>query len=143
MRLFPDANVLVANYMWDGVCAKMVDAIFLEQKHDFVVSAWVWEETKRTLHETFGVPWVRIDEYERVLLKGEGTTWQETPLALSPYQVADPDDKVVLACALTADSDVLITGDKALLAGANEVRQTEGMRIIEPGAFWKAKGTLW
>lgn len=30
MRLFPDANVLVANYMWDGVCAKMVDAIVLE-----------------------------------------------------------------------------------------------------------------
>ena len=89
------------------------------------------------------MPWARIDEYERVLLKGEGTTWQETPLALSPYQVADPDDKVVLACALTADSDVLITGDKALLDVADQVRQTEGMLIIEPGAFWQAKGTLW
>ncbi len=143
MRLFPDANVLVANDMWDGVCAKIVDAIVLEQKHDFVVSAWVWEETKRTLHETFGVPWALIDEYETVLLKGEGTTWQETPLALSPYQVADPDDKVVLACALTADSDVLITGDKALLAVADQVRQTEGMLIIEPAQFWVAKGTLW
>lgn len=37
MRIFPDANVLVVNYMWDGVCAKIVDAIFLEQKHDLIV----------------------------------------------------------------------------------------------------------
>lgn len=143
MKIFPDANVLVANYLWDGVCAKIVDAIFLEQEHDFVVSAWVWEETKRTLQETFGVPWALVDAYESVLLKGEGTTWQETPLALSPYPVADPDDKVVLACALTAHADVLITGDKALLAVADQVRQTEGMLILEPAPFWKAKGRLW
>jgi len=38
MRIFPDANVLLANYMWDGVCAKIVDAIFLEQKHDLIVN---------------------------------------------------------------------------------------------------------
>lgn len=143
MKIFPDANVLVANFMWDGVCAKIVDVIFLEGKHDFVVSAWVWEETKRTLYETFSVPWTLIDEYETVLLKGEGTMWQETPLALSPYQVSDPDDRVVLACALTARSDVLVTGDKALLAVADQVRQTEGMLIIEPAQFWEAKGTLW
>ena len=143
MRIFPDANVLVANYMWDGVCAKIVDAIFLEQKHDLIVGAWVWEETKRTLYNAFGVPWALIDEYEDEFLKGEGTTWQETPLALSPYPVADPDDRVVLACALTAHSDVLITGDKALLAVTNQVRQTEGMLIIDPAQFWEAKGKLW
>lgn len=143
MKIFPDANVLVANYMWDGVCAKIVDEIVLERKHDLIVGAWVWEETKRTLHETFGVPWVLIDEYETEFLKGEDTIWQETPLALSPYQVADADDRVVLACALTARSDVLITGDKALLAVADQVRQTERMLIIEPAQFWEAKGKLW
>lgn len=143
MKVFPDANVLVANFMWDGICAKIVDAVCLEPSHDLIVGAWVWEETKRILHDAFEVPWALIDEYETILLKGEGTTRQETPLALSPYQVADPDDKIVLACALTAHADVLVTGDKALLEVAEQVKQTDRMRIMAPVAFWNAKGTLW
>ena len=143
MKIFPDANVLVANYIWEGVCAKILDAIFLDGEHDLVVGAWVWEETKRTLHEKFDVPWSLIQEYETELLGQEGTTWQKTPLALSPYQVSDADDRVVLSCALTADSDVLLTGDKALLAVAAQVRRTEGVLIIEPGVFWQRRGELW
>ena len=143
MKIFPDANVLVANFMWDGVCAKIIDAIVLEKKHDLIVSAWVWEETRRTLHDTFSIPWALIDEYEEVLLGNEETVLQQTPLALSPCQVADPDDRVVLSSALTARSEVLVTGDKALLDVADQVRQTEGMLIITPAAFWQAKGTLW
>ncbi len=144
MRVFPDANVLVANLLWgDGVCAKIMDNLLLDKAHGVVVGAWVWEETRRTLLERFGAPLEVIDEYESVILGGEGTIWQRTPLALSPYLVEDPDDRVVLSCALTAAADFLITGDKALLAVSDQVRRTDGLLILAPARFWERKGELW
>ena len=69
-------------------------------------------------------------EFENLLCRGERSFRQETPLALSPYRVVDPDDAVVLASALTAEADVLVTGDKALLNLAEAIRQAEGLLII-------------
>jgi uncharacterized protein len=144
MKVFPDANVLVASLLWgDGVCAKIMDTLLLEKTHKIVVGAWVWEETRRTLSERFGVPLETIDEYESVILGGEGTIWQKTPLALSPYLVADPDDRVVLSCALTAVADFLVTGDKALLAVSDQVKRTDDLLILAPDRFWKLRGELW
>ena len=38
MRIFPDANVLVAAFMWEeGVCAKIVEALLEEKQHDLIV----------------------------------------------------------------------------------------------------------
>lgn len=143
MRIFPDANVLVANLLWDGVCAKIIDAIFLEHQHELVVGAWVWEETRHILQAKFKVASALIEAYEGELLGATSTTWQETPLALSPYPVADADDRVVLACALRASVDVLITGDQALLAVAKQVRQNENVWIVRPDHFWQRKGEVW
>ncbi|MBN4056092.1 putative toxin-antitoxin system toxin component, PIN family [Rhodothermus sp. AH-315-K08] len=144
MKVFPDANVLVASLLWgDGVCAKIMDSLLLEEAHEIVIGAWVWEETRRTLGQRFQVPLDVVDEYESVVLGGEHTVWQRTPLALSPYLVADPDDRVVLSCALTAAADFLITGDKALLAVSDQVRRTDGLLIMAPGRFWERRGELW
>ena len=144
MRIFPDANVLVAAFMWEeGVCAKILTALLDERKHDLIVGEWVLEEAKDTLRDRFEVPPTETNAFENVLTQGERSFRQETPLALSPYHVDDPDDAVVLAAALTADADVLITGDKALLNIAEAVRQAEGLLIIHPSQFWQEKGTLW
>jgi putative PIN family toxin of toxin-antitoxin system len=37
------------------------------------------------------------------------------PLPISPTIIADPDDDHVLACALAADADLIVSGDKHLL----------------------------
>jgi predicted nucleic acid-binding protein len=53
-----------------------------------------------------------------------------TPLS-SPVS-RDPDDDAVLAIALTGGCELIITGDKDLLA----LGAYEGIRILSPGAFW-------
>ena len=144
MRIFPDANVWVAAFMWEkGVCGKIVQALLEEKQHDLIVGEWVLEEAKDTLHDDFSVPPALTSEFENLLCRGERSFRQETPLALSPYRVEDPDDAVVLASALTAEADVLVTGDKALLNLAEAIRQAEGLLIIHPATFWQAKGSLW
>jgi len=49
-------------------------------------------------------------------------------------EVRDPDDEVVLASALSAEAEILITGDKDLLDIAGEV---ESLRVMTPRAFWE------
>ena len=49
----------------------------------------------------------------------------------APVSVRDPDDAFVLASALEAQADVLVTGDKDLLV----LGDTAGIRIITPRAL--------
>ena len=51
----------------------------------------------------------------------------------SPIPVRDEDDQWVLASALAAKADVLVTGDKDLLDVAHEV---SGLTITDPRGFW-------
>lgn len=144
MRIFPDANVLVAALLWEkGLCSKILHAILDEQKHLLILSDWVWEETAATLQNDFGVPSAHLTDYRRRLTAHGKIQQQQTPLALAPYPVADPDDKVVLSCALIARADVLVTGDNALLDVAAQVKRAEQVLIMTPAKFWTCKGELW
>ena len=51
-----------------------------------------------------------------------------------PVEVRDPDDDIVLASAIAAGAEILITGDKDLLDSAGQV---ESLRIMTPRAFWE------
>lgn len=138
MRVFPDANIFVANFLWKGVCSKVLEFVLAEKDLELVIGAWVWEETRRTLHRKFRVPISLIGEYE-ALIFAEDIKWQRTPLALAPYLVEDPDDRVVLSCALSAGADVLITGDGALLQLATTILEAENLLICTPGDFLNSR----
>jgi predicted nucleic acid-binding protein len=114
-----------------------------EGRHEIILSAWVLEETQNTLHNDFGVPWSIIQAFTADLQLQPHAIEQPTPITLAPYHVADFDDRIVLTAALVAEVDVLVTGDKALQAVAEVVRQAEGLLIMTPGDFWRARGTLW
>ena len=144
MRVFPDANIFVAAFVWeDGICGQILRALLAEKKHDLILSDWVWDETAETLREDFKVPPAKISKFKERVLGQARSMQQPTPLALSPYRVSDPDDAVVLSSALTARADVLITGDQALLNLAEALKAAEGLLIIHPKVFLKAKGHLW
>ena len=144
MRIFPDANIFVAAFVWEeGICGEILRALLAEKKHDLILGDWVWDETAETLHEDFKVPLVKIAAFKERILGGARSTKQPTPLALSPYRVSDPDDAVVLSAALTARADVLVTGDRALLDLAEALKAAEGLLIIYPKEFLVAKGDVW
>jgi predicted nucleic acid-binding protein len=50
------------------------------------------------------------------------------PANITPTVLADPDDDHVLACALAADADLIVSGDAGLL----NLKQFHGMPIVTP-----------
>ena len=51
-----------------------------------------------------------------------------TPLAAPPVIAADPDDDQVIAAALAAQADLIVSGDRHLLA----LGTYQGIRVVTP-----------
>lgn len=130
MRVFLDTNVLVSGFATRGLSADVVRLLLTE--HDLLTSEIVLSETRRVLHEKFGVPSEKVDEIEQLLRRYHV---EAMPEAGSPVEVRDPDDELVLASAISAGAEVLITGDKDLLDVADQV---EALRIMTPRMFWES-----
>lgn len=89
-------------------------------------------ETRRVLREKLGVSSETVNDIEQLLRRYHVEPMPETD---PPVAVRDPDDELVLASAIAADADVLITGDKDLLDVADQV---EALRIMSPRTFWES-----
>lgn len=125
MRLVLDTNVLVAALVADGLCRDLVRRRVRD--HELCTSEPLLKELTATLRRKFGVKAAEIpllEEYRR-----RATIVQAAAL---PAPVSrDPDDDTVLATAIAARSDVLITGDDDLLC----LRSHHGIRILSPRQF--------
>jgi putative PIN family toxin of toxin-antitoxin system len=129
MRVFLDTNVIVSGFATRGLSSDVVRLLMAE--HEFLTSEVVLEETCRVLTEKFGVPKNRASEIEALLRQYHV---EPLPDSKPPVDVRDPDDAEVLASAIAADADILITGDSDLLDIASEV---EALRVMNPRTFWE------
>jgi putative PIN family toxin of toxin-antitoxin system len=129
VRVFLDTNVLASAFGTRGLCADLVRVVFAE--HELVTSETVLSELRNTLRAKFGVPETVIEEVLALLSTGPV---QPTPQPPLPVAVRDPDDRLILAAALEAGADVLVTGDKDLLALKGQV----AIPITTPRGFWES-----
>ena len=129
MRVFLDTNVLVSGFATRGLSADVVRLLLAE--HELLTGEVVLEETRRVLTEKFGVPEERTAEIERLLRRHHV---EPVPDSEPPVEVRDPDDAVVLASAISAEAEILITGDSDLLDIADRV---DPLRIMKPRTFWE------
>ena len=128
MKVFLDTNVLVSGFATRGLCADVIR--FALAEHELIVGQVVLDELKRVLKQKIHLPDEQIQE---ILTFLESQTVQPKPTSPSPTPVRDEDDQWVLASALAAKADVLVTGDKDLLDVADEVA---GLTITDPRGFW-------
>ena len=128
MRVFLDTNVLVSGFATRGLCADVIRLVLAE--HQVIIADVVLNELKRVLKNKIHLPGEQIQE---ILAFLESQTVQPKPISPSPIPVRDEDDQWVLASALAAKADVLVTGDKDLLDVADEVRN---LTITDPRGFW-------
>ena len=128
MKIFLDTNVLVSGFSTRGLCADLIRLVLAE--HELVVGEVVLRELKRVLTRKIELPAKTIQEIIAFL---EQQTVQPTPKAVSSIPVRDEDDQWVLASALAAKVEVLVTGDKDLLDIAAKVT---GLTITDPRGFW-------
>lgn len=128
MRVCLDTNVLVAAFATRGLCADVLRTVLAE--HDLVVGEVMLAELRRTLAVKFKVPASRIDAVEAVL---RAVPVIPKPAKPSPVVIRDAADRRILATAVAGTADVLVTGDRDLLAVVAEAP----MPILSPRDFWE------
>ncbi len=133
MRLVCDTNVLVSALIWRGKPGRVLDRV--ESGADrLCVSRMLLSE----LAEVLDYPRIaRVLEQRRlsprdILEAVVSVSECVTPTPLTARLVPDDsDDDHVLACAMAAQADVIVTGDGHLL----KLGQWESIRILTPTAY--------
>lgn len=110
MRVLLDTNVLVSALLFGGLPRRLLDSA-IRGDLDLVSSVGLLDELEDVLQESF--------EFERGAARMtrtelEAITGLVTPAALPPTS-RDPDDDLVLATAIAAHADAIVTADKDLL----------------------------
>lgn len=137
MKIVCDTNVLLSGLIWGGNPGRILDRV--EAGVDrLCLSRAMLEEL------------VRVLEYPRLqaaLRPRQLTTRDVVSAVVSAADIVwpqplpativaeDPSDDAVLACALAAGADAIVSGDRHLLA----IKQWNSIRIYSPAAYLSAK----
>jgi predicted nucleic acid-binding protein len=128
VKVFVDANVLVAAVATRGLCADVLRAVLAS--HELVVSQQVLDEVRRVLRLKIGVSPGLVADFVRWLQQEADVA----PAARLPdVELSDRDDLPILGAAVAAGAEVFVTGDRELV----ELGNVEGMRVLSPRQFWE------
>lgn len=128
MRVFLDTGVLVAAFATRGICADVMRLVLTE--HEFVTGKPVFRELRRILIERLHLP-TRVADQVIPFLREHGHV--SDPRQPAPWPESDTHDRWILASALEANTDVLVTGEPTLL----DVGEQASLHITDPRGFWK------
>ena len=128
MKIFLDTNVLASAAATRGLCADVLRLVFAS--HQLFISEQVLKELKSVLKLKFGVSQDLIDDF--IWLLQQDTALVE-PAKLPRVELQDKDDISILAAAIAAGEEVLVTGDKELL----HLGHVEDLEILSPRQFWE------
>ncbi|HET6567532.1 MAG TPA: putative toxin-antitoxin system toxin component, PIN family [Rhodothermales bacterium] len=127
MKLVLDTNVLIAAFASRGYCFELLE--HTARQHDLFTSAFILNEFRAKLTGKFRIPAATVES--SIELQCSRMRVVE-PRALTAPVCRDPDDDQILATALAAHADALITGDSDLL----DLIEFEGIPIRSPADFW-------
>jgi len=127
VRVFLDTNVLVAAFATRGLCADVMRVVLAE--HQLITGEVVLTELRAVLVRRIKLPQARVDDIVALLRDQEVVPKPPKP---SEVLVRDPDDRWILASAVTGRADVLVTGDRDLLDVADKAPRP----ILDPRGFW-------
>ncbi|MDP2046783.1 MAG: putative toxin-antitoxin system toxin component, PIN family, partial [Deltaproteobacteria bacterium] len=109
MRVLLDTNIIVSAVTTRGLCADVFRAVLAA--HELVICAQVLQEVQRILSMKFGVPEPLVAEYLELI--GQDAIVAE-PEDLPDLPIQDRDDVAIVAAAIAAGAQVLVTGDHEL-----------------------------
>jgi len=138
VRVFPDTNVLASAFGTRGLCADVLRLVLAE--HELVTGEIVIEELRGVLRRKFALPTHAVAEVETFL---RGYYVEPRPRLLPGLPLRDRNDLVVIGSALEAGAEILITGDKEMLALK---KKPAGLEIVGPREFWvmaSGSGRIW
>lgn len=128
MTVVFDTNVMVAALATSGLCHELVHRAI--RLRILASSNPLLHELEHTLHDKFGLS----PSTTPFLTAFRSAIRVVDPLPL-PHKVSrDPADDVVLATAVAAGAEIIVTGDQDLLV----LKEYQGIAIVTPRAFLEA-----
>jgi putative PIN family toxin of toxin-antitoxin system len=126
LKIALDTNVVVSAVATRGLCADLIQLILLE--HELIVGETVLAELQDVLTRKLKLPKTMIAEVESFLRR------RAIVIAAAdrrPVRDLDAADAAVLAEAMAASADVLVTGDGGLLR-----LPRSPIRVVSPRGLW-------
>ena len=129
MRIVVDTNVIVSAFLWGGVPRRLLDAVEAQRIELFTSRALIAELEDVLSREKFAAQ-LRRTRFTSAFLLARYTqlaTLIAPPKVTAP-ELRDPDDAHVLACALAARAETIVSGDADLHALGNY----QGIPVLSP-----------
>ena len=130
MKILFDTNVIIAAFITHGTCNELFKYC-LTSKHNLFISQWILNELSEKLQTKFKYSKVRIKEVLNLIKKNfiiiKKCKKLDQPIC------RDRDDDNVIAAAISAKVNCIITGDLDLLV----LKEIENIKIIRPNDFWQ------
>jgi uncharacterized protein len=120
VRLVLDTNVVMSALLWGGRPYQLLNAARLGLFESFI-NAGMKRELEATLSRPKFAKSIAASGLTaaQLLAKYFALTTQVPTIRLAAPVCRDPDDDNILACAIAANADVLVTGDEDLLVLKN------------------------
>lgn len=127
MRVVLDTNIVVSGLLWKRAPHELMQAV-LRKEVDAFVNAWLLAELADVMSRAKLTAKVKASGMSASELV---TSYAQIAQFVAPAQpvkvvARDPDDDHVLACALAAQADLLVSGDSHLL----DLKSFQGIPIV-------------
>jgi len=132
MRVVLDTNVIVSGVISEHGAPRRIIQAWQAQQFTLLTSTLIVAEVSRVLRYPRIQETYRLSEADLALVRE--TLLNDALVLQDLYQVArsrDPDDNILLACALEGRADYLVSGDPHLL----EIKYYHGVQIVTPRQF--------
>jgi uncharacterized protein len=125
LRVLCDTNILVSAFIAGGPPSRVVESA-IDGRIDLLIASPVIDELERVLTVKLGLNRGRVNEIT-TLLNELASSRLPPPSTTPPPITGDPDDDLILTCAVEGSVDVLVSGDRRHLLPVGEYK---GVRIV-------------
>lgn len=128
MKAVFDTNVFISALVFGGIPRNIL-LLADEGRFELVVSKQILAELRGILRTKFRYGRKELDEVETILTS--------VGIVVDPRHkirkiTADPEDNMVLECAIEGDVDYIVSGDKHLL----DLKTYKRVKILSPASFF-------
>jgi putative PIN family toxin of toxin-antitoxin system len=134
LRAVADTNVVIAGLLWGGTPRKLLDAVRAGQISLYTSAELLAELTEVLPRAKFAKRVAAAQmSIERLARRYARLARRITPAEIKPTVLSDIDDDAVIACALAAGADLIVSGDKRL----RNIKTYQGIPIVSPAEALK------
>ncbi len=128
-----DTNVILAGFLTHGASAEVIEHCVAN--HEVYISPFILDEVEDKPRNKFRFPPPKVADLLRYLRDQLEVI---EPAELASPACSDPDDDMILATAVAARADCIVSGDNDLL----DMKQYQQIPIIKPAEFWRFEGSF-